>query len=211
MIYLLRWAVFNKVFGIGLSRTGTLSLTAALNRLSIPTIHFPSDDLTFEQLRSGDFQLKVLDKFRGICDTPVAPYYPQLDEEFPGSKFILTIRDRDEWLSSTERFWRRTARIQRLPYCRFVNTSVYGVWEYSRDRFGYIYDLHLSNARRYFRDSPAKYLEMNICAGDGWSKLASFLGRSDPMIPFPHEDILYQWDHNPGSFLASYSARGAAQ
>lgn len=33
-----------KVFGIGLSRTGTTSLGTALNQLGIKTIHYPHDE-----------------------------------------------------------------------------------------------------------------------------------------------------------------------
>ncbi|MCZ6834530.1 MAG: hypothetical protein O7G85_02035, partial [Planctomycetota bacterium] len=34
---------FNKVFGIGLSRTGTRSLNEALTILGIPSCHWPTD------------------------------------------------------------------------------------------------------------------------------------------------------------------------
>ena len=37
-----------KVFGLGLSRTGTTSLGRALNILGIKTIHYPCDKKTYE-------------------------------------------------------------------------------------------------------------------------------------------------------------------
>jgi hypothetical protein len=42
-----------KIFGIGLSRTGTLSLTSALQVLGIETEHYPNDLQTQEELKRG--------------------------------------------------------------------------------------------------------------------------------------------------------------
>ena len=36
-----------KIFGLGLSRTGTTSLASALEQLDIRTVHYPSDPTTF--------------------------------------------------------------------------------------------------------------------------------------------------------------------
>lgn len=116
---------FNKVFGIGLSRTGTQSLSAALNELGVTSVHFPKDDTTFRQLRSGDFDLDVLERATALCDTPVVPYYPQFDDAFPGSKFILTLRDdREAWLASVERLWRSRPHIPQHPYHKFITAAV---------------------------------------------------------------------------------------
>ena len=35
-----------------------------------------------------------------ITDITVAPYYAQLDQLHPGSKFILTTREKNAWLAS---------------------------------------------------------------------------------------------------------------
>jgi hypothetical protein len=184
---------FNKVFGIGLSRTGTFSLAYALGYLGIPTIHFPEDHTTFEQLRSGDFRLRILDSYVGVCDTPVVPYYPQLDKTFPRSKFVLTVRaDTEAWLTSVENLWRNISDMEENPYTQFVNTAVYGTWGFSRSRFRWIYATHRGNVLRYFADRPGDLLELDICAGEGWSKLAPFLGFDPPTVPFPHRDILHR-------------------
>jgi hypothetical protein len=183
---------FNKVFGIGLSRTGTFSLACALGCLGIPTINFPEDQTTFEQLRSGDFSLRVLNAYAGACDTPVVQYYPQLDKAFPRSKFVLTVRsDTEAWLTSVEKLWRSISDMEENPYTRFVNTAVYGTWGFSRSRFRWVYETHHRNVLRYFADRPDDLLELDICAGEGWSKLAPFLGLDPPTVPFPHRDILH--------------------
>ncbi len=182
---------FNKVFGIGLSRTGTQSLSAALNELGLTSVHFPNDDATFRQLRSGDFDLEVLERATALCDTPVVPYYPQLDEAFPGSKFILTLRDdREAWLASVERLWRCRPHIPTHPYHKFITAAVYGTWHFSRSRFAYVYDLHVRNVRSYFQGRTQDLLELRICDGEGWAQLAPFLGMDVPSSTFPHADSL---------------------
>ena len=70
----------SKVFGIGLSRTGTKSLAAALNLLGIRTRY-------------------------AITETSAVPFCPHFDELYPGSKFILTIRDKQSWLNSCGEHW----------------------------------------------------------------------------------------------------------
>ena len=79
-----------KVFGLGLSKTGTSSLSDALEILGIKTIHYPCDSTTIQELRSGIYRLSILEDYQGVTDTPVVPYYAQLDSIYPESKFILT-------------------------------------------------------------------------------------------------------------------------
>ena len=66
-----------KTFGIGLSRTGTTSLTLALEALGLSVAHFPT---TMKQIEEHD----------AATDTPVAASFQSLDSRFPGSKFIYT-------------------------------------------------------------------------------------------------------------------------
>src|SRR5688572_18590389 len=122
----------NKVFGVGLSKTGTSSLTEALNILGIRSVHFPNDERTFEELRCAQYRLSVLDEYQSVTDTPVAPYFAQLDSAWPGSKFILTVRDKSEWLRSAEAHWEREDKVlasrnaKDRAFIEFVRASVYG-------------------------------------------------------------------------------------
>jgi hypothetical protein len=180
-----------KVFGLGLSKTGTSSLGEALNMLGIKTIHYPHDRRTLAELRGGNYKLSILEKYQGVVDIPVAPYYAQLDRIYPDSKFILTVRDKHSWLSSIETHWRsRGARMNRNPqykeFTQFISACVYGSLEYNKDRFLYVYDTHVRNVQDYFRNRPENLLVLDICGGDGWEKLCSFLGLSIPEATFPH-------------------------
>src|SRR5687768_6928911 len=136
-----------KIFGIGLSRTATTSLARALNLLGMKTIHCPSDQTTFNELRSGNYNLSIMREFQGAADTPVVPFYPQLDKAFPGSKFILPTRDIDYWIRSMERHMGFLSRSigQRLSFYSFIDACVYGTLEFNEDRLRYVYETHLRN------------------------------------------------------------------
>ena len=185
-----------KVFGIGLSRTATRSLAAALNQLGIRAKWCPHDPTTYSELSSGRFELTILQHYQALTDTPVVPYYPQFDKLYPGSKFILTVREKESWLRSAEKLWTQFrftgAEPPGAPFWRqfaaFVDFCVYGCHGFNPDRFSYVYDTHVANVQRYFRDRPQDLLVMNICEGQGWEVLCPFLDCEAPDMPFPKID-----------------------
>lgn len=180
-----------KVFGLGFSRTGTASFARSLNELGIKTIHFPCDQTTFDELRKGKYKLSILETYQGVVDIPLVPYYAQLDDIYPGSKFILTIREIDSWLKSVQSQWSLWRhRDPHKEFTDFVCACVYGTLEFNEHRFRYVYKVHFRNTLDYFANRPSDFLIMNISEGDGWEKLCPFLGLPIPDIPFPHENKL---------------------
>jgi hypothetical protein len=178
-----------KVFGLGLSRTGTSSLAKALNVLGIRTKHYPADDTTFAELRRGQFRLSILERREALVDISVASYYAQFDQLYPGSKFILTVRDVGAWLHSVRNLfeaWRD--RDPHRQFTDFIWAVVYGTHAFNEDRFRYVYETHVRNVSEFFEDRPDDLLIMDITAGDGWSELCPFLGRSVPASAFPHRN-----------------------
>jgi hypothetical protein len=183
----------HKVFGIGLSKTGTTSLAVALNVLGISTIHYPCDERTYEELIAGDYRLSVLNEFQGVVDTPVAPYYAQLDKIYPGSKFVLTVRKKDSWLRSCREHWEfeewwMDRFLLNKTFWQFISAVVYGVHRFNEERFSYVYDLHVKNVMEYFADRTTDFMVMDICKGEGWERLCLFLGLPKPSVPFPHSN-----------------------
>ncbi len=176
-----------KVLGIGLSKTGTASLARALNLLSIKTIHCPADQTTFDELKNGNYKLSILNKFQGAVDTPIVPFYAQLDKTFPDSKFILTVRQIDSWINSMRRHMSFLSRWTEdsLTFFAFIDACVYGTLEFHEDRLRYVYETHVRNVNHYFSNRPEDLLILNICDGEGWEKLCPFLGLPVPSIPFP--------------------------
>lgn len=184
-----------KVFGIGLSKTGTTSLTKALNIVGIHTIHYPWDQKTFDELQRGEYRLSVLNEYQGVTDTPVAPFFAQLDKAWPGSKFILTVREKGSWLRSAENHWKTIKEGRRANdkhfqnFTDFVNACVYGCVYFNAERFSYAYDNHIVRVREYFEGRSDDLLVLDICGGKaGWADLSHFLGHASPTnLSFPHE------------------------
>lgn len=177
-----------KVLGIGLSKTGTTSLTAALDLLGIRTMHNPHDGRTQRELQSGYPRLSILDEYQAATDIPVAPYYPQLDTIYPASKFVLTVRNVDSWIESARNHWRLIPSWEADPFYGFLHAAVYGCLQFDEARFRYAYELHRRNVTDYFADRLDDLLVMDIISGDGWESLCPFLGREIPEAPFPHKN-----------------------
>jgi Sulfotransferase domain len=166
-----------KVFGIGLSKTGTTSLNQALVQLGLNSKHYPQRS----ELFAGDF--RCLEKYDAATDIPVAPYFAQLDEAFPGAKFILTVRKLDDWLRSMER-WLVPGR-RASDFMIQMRLAVYGVTTFHRGRLKYVYERHVREVEEYFKQRPRDLLVLDVCAGEGWEKLCAFLNKPVPPGPFP--------------------------
>ncbi|MCB9592634.1 MAG: hypothetical protein H6719_07870 [Sandaracinaceae bacterium] len=185
-----------KVFGLGLSRTGTRSLTAALHTLGIDAVHYPVDEDTFRALESGKLDFRFMQAFDGITDITASPYFAQLDAMYPDAKFVLTLRDEETWLRSCHNHWlgrdpfevtSSRGREIHLQIRRFLRAATYGTYRFEPERFRWVYRQHVAAVRRYFADRPGKLLELDIVSGSGWGPLCEFLGRPMPDQPFPHK------------------------
>jgi 3'-phosphoadenosine 5'-phosphosulfate (PAPS) 3'-phosphatase len=178
----------SKIFGIGLSKTGTTSLANALQILGYKT----KDNMGVVKYAAGDLSsvdLDVVDSFEAITDTPIPSFYREIDARFPGSKFILTVRDADGWLKSCKKqFTQRFAESQTEAH-KQVFTDLYGTDVFDAQRFASGYERYVDGVREYFKDRPHDLLIFNIAAGEGWDKLCRFLERPVPDIPFPKANV----------------------
>ncbi len=209
-----------KVFGIGLSRTGTTSLTQALQQLGYQAIHFPHDDVTraevyrFFASPSQSLSLALLQEADALTDTPVCCLYQALDHAYPGSKFILTVREKYAWLASYQSHWHRHPSLFRerpegflAHYSHFLNHRLYGTQSADPQLLASAYDRYTAQVFEYFRERPEDLLVLDICGGDGWSKLAPFLGLAIPQLPFPWENRGLATPDEVQTSLLSHAAR----
>jgi hypothetical protein len=184
-----------KVFGIGLSRTGTRSLTAALHVLGIDTVHYPADAATLAALEAGDGRFPLLAHYDGITDVTTIPALEQLDRLHPGAKFVLTVRDEASWLRACRKQWHareprrvddETRRLQQALHARLAR-AVYGGEDFDAGRFARVRREHHERVRRHFASRPGDLLVLDIVGGEGWERLAPFFGLEVPTQPFPHK------------------------
>jgi hypothetical protein len=170
----------SKIFGIGLPRTGTTTLNNALRILGYRSLHNPHS-----------FRKNQLDGcycFDGEWDALTnfgEHIYPQLDECYPGSRFILTVRDKKKWIESIEN---KTSELSYSEFGNKIRISIFGCHKFNKSRYSYIYDLHIREAKEYFRNRPEDLLIVDWEKGQGWKELCSFLNKSVPNVSFPHDN-----------------------
>lgn len=174
-----------KIFGIGLSRTGTTSLHLALVCMGKASIHYP--EFAVSRWMHGDFKQDTLSDFDSCSDIPAAIYFRELDKRYPGSKFILTTRDEQSWIASTQEWWEKSSPSNKNTLFRdMVRLAAYGSTAHSNDRFLQRYRQHLRQVRNYFSLRPHSFLELDISEKDKWGKLSTFLNLPKPNIAYPH-------------------------
>jgi hypothetical protein len=174
-------ATVNKIFNIGLPKSGTTSLQAALVQLGYRSIHNPS------RLRRLSYEHGIYrypgDDWDALTNFG-AHFYPQLDSSYPNSRFILTIRDKEAWLRSAEKWFSRKPRNPWIDYR--ARLEAFGCITFQRERFGYVFDLHYRNVCEYFAKRQNDLLILDASQESAWARLCGFLGHPIPEGPFPH-------------------------
>ena len=165
-----------KIFGLGLSKTGTMSLTRALARLGYKAKHYPSIERIVSEA----------ERYDALTDSPVSIFMEALDRLYPQAKFILTVRDEELWLESCRRHW--LGRKPTTPGWRRVRQAIYGQEDFDGDSFRRVQKEHTARVRRYFDGRPDDLLILDICGGEGYELLCPFLGLPVLDEPFPHEN-----------------------
>ncbi len=184
-----------KIFGIGLSKTGTMSLAAALRELGYLTAHY-TNVFSAQMLTEEDAFV-----FDAMCDTPVAVRFETLYHLFPNARFIYTRRAFTDWLPSFEAHCRRGfgttdfAAIRLLPLKRQAQPSISDFESvdctlyFRHPDAAAAVQAHDARIRNFFRDKPAgKLLEYDVFAGAGWPELCGFLDRPIPASGYPWEN-----------------------
>jgi hypothetical protein len=174
----------SRVFGIGLHKTGTTSLAAALNMLGFPCTHW----------RNPRWARDVWEKdaLRGVyaaCDLPVSLMYRELDAAYPGAKFILTLRDEEAWLRSVERHFSWETNPYRASwnhdcFTHRLHKMVYGRKSFDRGVFLETYWRHAGDVMRYFAGSD----RLLVMQRHEWEPLCSWLGVERPACEYPWVD-----------------------
>jgi hypothetical protein len=203
-----------KIFCIGLSRTGTVSLCLALEKLGYATIHFPLGMFVFPEQVSSDLKFEskfvrgylhnrrlrkeieyyeskegrnLINNYCAFGDLPIPSYFEHLDRKYPGSKFILTTRDEDKWLKSMN--WLLTeGKIvwKRGQIENEILYQTYGTIKYDEKLLLNTFRNHNEKVIEYFINRSDIFLLLNIDKGElNYSKLCKFLQVDNPDEDFP--------------------------
>lgn len=178
----------SKIFAIGLSKTGTTSLARALEIIGFKT----RDYLGVSSYRAGDLSSVNLDEINAndaFTDTPIPSFYRELDVTYPGSKFILTVRDRDAWLKSCKKQFNQNHADKQSEANNRLFMDLYGCTVFDEEKFSRGYENFVNGVMQYFRDRPQDLLILDVAAEVGWEVLCAFLGKSVPNVPFPKANV----------------------
>ena len=172
-----------RVFGIGLNKTGTSSFHDAVTILGFESLHWggPSIRLAVEAaLAARRLLLSDLgpryDAFSDIL--ALSTNFVLLDSQYPGSRFVLTVRPVDDWIDSRRRHVE--TNIRRKEAGEYDGTFLVV------DEAGWRaeWEQHVGAVRRYFTGRP-DYLEIDLATTAGWEPLISFLELPAPDEPYP--------------------------
>lgn len=193
-----------KIFGIGLSRTGTTSLAAALKLLGFEAVHYPP--YYIDKFFRIQIEKDILNNNEALTDAPIAHRYKELDSQFPGSKFILTYRSDEEWIKSAKKFFTRPKGKFNEVYIRdilkcvnpqnkiwrnrfIVRIIIYGSYKFKEQSYLKNYQKHNSEVIDYFKDRKNDLLVIDLTKDEfKWEKICEFLGVAVPDVSFPHSN-----------------------
>ena len=182
-----------KVFGIGLSRTGTKSLTSALQILGLRAQHW-INALTSHMLDSTD--AATLD---AILDGWPSDNFERLAQDYPDALFVVTERERGSWSRSFREHWRRVQSVDSLDELRSrlddpATLCPHGeLWREIEGRLYASYpsaeDAHEGHRQRvsaFFASQPNRLLRLPLEHPEPWTLLCPFLGLPVPNARYPH-------------------------
>jgi len=204
---------YDKVFVIGLGKTGTTSLAKTLKLFG-----FTLGNQAVAEVLSEDWALRR-DSNRIIryCYTADAfqdlPFnlpdlYKELDQAFPNSKFILTVRDDpDQWFQSLIKFHAKKISADGITtpdekdlknalyrYKGFLLDAKKNFWGYPQvplyDPHAYKkrYVDHMLSVEKYFSGRNMNFLKINIAKNDDLIRLCDFLQINTNLKKFPWEN-----------------------
>jgi Sulfotransferase domain/N-terminal domain of galactosyltransferase len=188
-----------RIFGIGMHKTATSSLHAAFQTLGYDSFHWNTNrkswDIWNEMRTLG--RSPTVARYYALCDNPIPIFFRELDAAYPGSKFILTVREESNWLKSVEGLF--DPRVNpyydwnEQPYSHQIHESLYGRRDFDAATMLARYRRHNAEVLDYFRDRPADLLVMDMDfgwpyrndGGAGWPELCGFLEKPVPAGPYP--------------------------
>ena len=206
--YTIRLSNKTKIFCIGLNKTGTTSLRQAMLDLGYVVGNQREAELMFDDWVNRDFRriVKYCRTAQFFQDVPFSyPYtFIALDQAYPNSKFILTIRDNpDQWYHSLINFHGKLFGNGNIPpmiedlkqanyvYKGFPYYSLKKVLNvsdenlYNKEILIDDYERHNKIVIDYFRCREKDLLVLNVAEKGAYQKLCEFLSKECGSTAFP--------------------------
>ncbi len=163
-----------KIFVVGLPRTGTTSVCAALLDMGFAVAHTA-------------FTKEAVETAEVIADTPVFNDFEQLAVLFPESQFIYLMRQKSAWLPSIKVLLKKILSALESgdgvinPILLRCYQDVFGPMNRetisSDEHLLSCYYKHQVRVNEYCKQNPDRFLSIDISDEDSLATLASFLSR----------------------------------
>ncbi|MGB3465338.1 MAG: sulfotransferase [Cyclobacteriaceae bacterium] len=198
-----------KIFVIGMNKTGTTSVKAALQDFDIPVGHQGTASNIFVYEGGVTFIEKILEyckTAKAFQDIPfsVPHVYKVMHKAYPNAKFILTCRDdASQWFNSLKKFTTKVfGKNGRLTKTDMILTDnyrkgsvyirhkkIYGTLGFFDEKaYKNLYNNHIEDVTDYFSEYPDQLLVINIAEKDAYKRFCDFLGREPMYEQFPWEN-----------------------
>jgi hypothetical protein len=208
-----RWIQFQvrnkpKIFGIGYNKTGTTSLTAEMKRRGFVVGHQKTAVKLIDRWAERNFEpivsyCKTAEFFQDIPFS-LPDTFIHMDRAFPGSKFILTVRDdAEQWYQSVVAFnSKKFGLAGRLPIKEDLQNASYiekgWMWKANRmihdtpeddlyEKHALIrgYESHVQDVIRYFEGREKDFIMINVSKSEDYERFCTFLNLSKDAERFP--------------------------
>lgn len=199
-----------KYFCIGLNKTGTTSLKKAFEDIGYPV----GNQRKAEIIADRNYFIANFPPIVDYCqsaqvfqDVPFSwpATYKWLDQAYPNSRFILTLRDDgNQWYESLTKFHTKLFGKGHLPIARDLQEANYvskgfayrsvalcGAPEndlYNKEVLLSHYHRYNQEVQEYFVGRPDDLLVINLAEKGSYQKFIQFLGVDSPYREFPWEN-----------------------
>ena len=201
-----------QLVGVGLGRTGTMSLKLALEQLLGGTCHHmmevfghPDEVPVWDAAMRGepvDFPA-LLDGYCAIVDYPGAAVWRELTSAFPDVPVLLSTRSSAQvwWDSASSTIFPSTQRPADDGFSQQHRAMVHAMFDRSLgvpvdDADGAMAAYEAHNAAVRAEIAPERLFEYQ--PGDGWGPLCAALGLPEPSEPFPHTNTREEFRSRSG-------------
>lgn len=208
-----------QVIGVGLHRTGSMSVKAALERLGFGPCYHGMEAL--RRCADGEHWLAayeagavdwsvIFDGYRATLDWPTIYFWEQLAAAYPDAKILLTDRDPQRWweshaamfqigaefdgkLTDEQRRWAEESGFARMQAALgTVASATFDGRVFDKAHCLRVFEQHYERVRRTV---PAERL-LVYRVQEGWEPLCRFLGVDVPDEPFPRVNVGDDLLHN---------------
>lgn len=154
----------NKVFCLGMSRTGTKSFAVGMEKLGYKALHNGGMPLTLQQLN----------EYEAFSDTNTCMfYYKDLYSRYPDAKFVLSYRDPKEWANKIVNWYNPRHKIS---YIHWHLKNEYISTKDTEEELADFCQWQYDTAVDFFSDKKDSFITHSVFKGETFQPIAEFLG-----------------------------------